>query len=201
MTKVLVIYASDYGHTKRAADAVALGAETVAGTSVRSRSALSVTADDVLDADGLIIGSPVHMGSVHWHIKRFIDETLSSFWNRELLVGRAGGVFTTGGGLGGAGGGCEFTMLSMLAVLAELGLVIVPLPKSTEGFAGCGHHWGPYARCGTTAGAQSDIPDHCLPTLQAHGANVARVASFAARSDARSILAHTPTPIIERTTT
>ena len=198
MGKVLVIYASDYGHTKRAAELVAMGAESVADTFVRSRSASQATADDVLDADGLIIGSPVHMGSVHWQIKRFIDETLSGLWSRDLVVGRVGGVFTTGGGLGGAGGGSEFAMLSMLAVLAELGMVLVPLPKSTEGFANAGLHWGPYARCGTPDGQQADLPDHSLPLLRAHGANVARVASLAARNSSRSILDRTRAHPLER---
>lgn len=198
MGKVLVIYASDYGHTKRAAEIVAMGAESVADTFVRSRSASLVTADDVLDADGLILGSPVHMGSVHWEIKRFIDETLSGCWTRDLLVGRVGGVFTTGGGLGGAGGGCEFTMLSMLAVLAELGMVLVPLPKSTEGFSDSGLHWGPYARCGTPEGQQAELPSHCLPLLQAHGANVARMASLAARHESRSFLDRPPAHPNER---
>ncbi|MEM1331693.1 MAG: flavodoxin domain-containing protein [Planctomycetota bacterium] len=198
MGKVLVIYASDYGHTKRAAELVAQGAESVDGTIVRSRSASLATADDVLDADGLIIGSPVHMGSVHWQIKRFIDETLSGCWTRDLLVGRAGGVFTTGGGLGGAGGGCEFAMLSMLAVLAELGVVLVPLPKSTAGFSDSGLHWGPYARCGTREGQQAELPSQCLPLLQAHGANIARVASLAACHESRSILGRIPAHSIER---
>lgn len=187
MGRVLITYASDYGHTRRAALAVAHGAESVAGTVVRTRTVGEVTPDDVLDADALILGSPVHMGSVHWEMKRFIDETLSALWTRDLLVGRAGGVFATGGGLGGAGAGCEFAMLSMLAVLAELGTVLVPLPKSAEGFADCGHHWGPYARCGTPSGSQAAVPHHCLPLLQAHGANVARVASLSAHHESRSI--------------
>lgn len=200
MGKVLVIYASDYGHTKQAAEAVALGAEGLTGTAVRVRPASRATVEDVLDADGLVLGSPVHMGSVHWQIKRFIDETLSGMWTRDLLVGRAGGVFTTGGGLGGAGGGCEFAMLSMLAVLAELGMVLVPLPKSTEGFSDSGLHWGPYARCGTPEGQQAELPSHSFPLLQAHGANVARVASLAARHESRSILDRTPAHPIERNT-
>lgn len=199
MSRVLVIYASDYGHTKHAAEAIAIGAEGVTGTAVRLRAVADATHEDVLGADGLVLGSPVHMGSVHWEVKRFIDETLSRLWIQDVLVGRAGGVFTTGGGLGGAGGGCEFAMLTMLAVLAELGLVLVPLPRSSGGFGRCGHHWGPYARCGTPAGEQTRVPEHCLPLLQTHGENVARVASVAARHDSRSIFGRTLSHHIERT--
>ncbi|MGD1915504.1 MAG: flavodoxin family protein [Phycisphaerales bacterium] len=177
MGTVLVIYASDYGHTKRAAAEVALGVERVVGTNVRLRSAAEVTREDVLDADGLILGSPVHMGSIHWELKRFIDETLSALWNQDLMVGRVGGVFATGGGYGGAGGGCELAMLSMLATLAELGMVIVPLPKCTESYAHGGLHWGPYARCGSDELSHTPPPAESLPLLMAHGQNVARVVS------------------------
>lgn len=186
MGKVLVIYTSDYGHTRRAAEAVALGAERVPGTSVRSRTTAEATHDDVLDADGLVIGSPVHMGSVHWEMKRFIDQTLSGLWTRDLLVGRVGGVFSTGGGLGGAGGGCEFAMLSMLAVLAELGMIIAPLPKPTDHFGEGGHHWGPYVRCSSNLAARSAFPEQSLTLLEVHGANVARVAALTARQPNRS---------------
>ena len=178
MGKVLVIYASDYGHTKRAAAEVALGAERVAGTSVRRRATGDVTREDVLGADGLILGSPVHMGSIHWEIKRFIDETLSALWNQDLMVGRVGGVFATGGGYGGAGGGCELAMLSMLATLAELGMVIVPLPKSSESYVHGGLHWGPYARCGSDELSHTPPPTKSIPLLIAHGENVARIASL-----------------------
>lgn len=198
MSNVLVVYASDYGHTKRAAEAIAVGAERVEGTTVRSRPASEVSARDVADADGLILGSPVHMGSLHWEVKRLIDRTLSELWNGDVMVGRAGGVFTTGGGLGGASGGCEFAMPSMLAVIAELGMVLVPLPKSAVGFASCGHHWGPYARCGSSAHQQTPLPDHCLPLLEGRGANVARVASLAARCTARSVFGRASVDPIER---
>ncbi len=178
MGTILVIYASDYGHTKRAAAEVALGAERVVGTGVRLRSAAQATREEVLDADGLILGSPVHMGSVHWELKRFIDETLSALWIQDLMVGRVGGVFATGGGYGGAGGGCELAMLSILATLAELGMVIVPLPKCSESYEHGGLHWGPYARCGTDALAHTPPPAEHVPLLTAHGQNVARVATL-----------------------
>lgn len=178
MGKVLIIYASDYGHTKRAAAEVARGAQRVSGTDVMTRSAAEATREDVLGADGLILGSPVHMGSVHWQMKRFIDETLSGLWNQDLMVGRAGGVFATGGGLGGAGGGCELAMLCMMATLAELGMVLVPLPKSAESYVHGGLHWGPYARCGSDELSAISTPTECIPLLAAHGRNVARLASL-----------------------
>ncbi len=189
MAQILVAYASDHGHTKRAAEAISEGALTIRGTTVRSRLVAEIDQDSILDADALVLGTPVHMGSMHWEMKRFIDERLSTLWTQDQMIGRVGGVFVTGGGLGGAGGGCELTMLAMLAVLAELGMVLVPLPKSTPGFQKAGLHWGPYARCGKLKQDAVGIPAHTIPTLQAHGANVASVAALVARSSERSVFA------------
>jgi NAD(P)H dehydrogenase (quinone) len=201
MPQVIVVYESNYGHTERAAAVVAEGAEQVSGVSVRCRAVGQVTKDDVLDSNALLLGTPVHMGSVHWGIKRFIDEVLSGLWSQDLMVGRVGGVFATGGGLGGAGGGCELAMLSMLSVMAELGMVLVPLPKNSEGFARGGLHWGAYVRCATSAQAQTDIPDHCLPLLREHGANVARVAALSASRPTRSAFDRTTTHTFTRRST
>ncbi len=181
---MLIIYVSDYGHTRRAAEAVAEGAERVSGIAVRVLAAEAVERDDLLDADALVLGSPVHMGSMHWQMRRFVDETLSGLWTRDLLVGRVGGVFATGGGLGGAGGGCELAMLSMLAVMAELGMVLVPLPKSSDGFRYGGLHWGPYARCASDELAPATPVAGSTTLFESHGAHVARVASqLSARPD------------------
>lgn len=177
MAHVLVIYASDYGHTEAAGEAVSRGAEG-AGASVRTLAVGDATRQSVLDADAIVLGTPVHMGSVHWGIKRFIDDTLSGLWTRDLMVGRVGGVFATGGGIGGAGGGCELAMLSMLSTLAELGMVLVPLPKSSKSFPHGGLHWGPYARCGSDELTQAPLPATSMPLFTAHGRNIARVASI-----------------------
>ncbi len=186
MTHIFVLYASDYGHTREAARAVAEGAERIAGSGVRCLPTCEVGTKDLEDADALILGSPVHMGSLHWEIKRFIDQSLAGLWTRDRLVGRVGGVFATGGGLGGAGGGCELAMLSMFSVLAELGMLLVPLPKRTARFEAGGLHWGPYARCGSDAKTQTEVPGESLRLLGEHGANVARVAALTASQPRRS---------------
>ncbi len=186
MSRVLVLFASDYGHTREAAQAVAAGAALLSGTRVRCVPTAEVSAGELEEADAMVLGTPVHMGSVHWEIKRFIDQTLGGFWARDRLVGRVGGVFATGGGLGGAGAGCELAMLSMLSVLAELGMVLVPLPKNTEAYSAGGLHWGPYARCASDAEAQTAVSADCLELMRAHGTNVARVASLLANQPTRS---------------
>ncbi len=63
MTKVLIVYATDYGNTEKMAKAVASGVTSVPGTEVEVKFAEDVTEDDVIASDGVIVGSPVHMGS------------------------------------------------------------------------------------------------------------------------------------------
>ena len=75
--------------------------------------------DDVLAADALILGSPVHMGCMDWRVKRFIDQVCSQLWMGNKIVGKVGAVFVTGGGYGNGGGGCELAMLGMMNNLLE----------------------------------------------------------------------------------
>lgn len=181
-----MIYASDYGHTRAAAAEVTTGARTVRGVEVRSLDVDETSTRDIGGADGIVIGTPVHMGSAHWRIKRFIDERLGPLWTEGTFAGRVGAVFATGGGYGNAGAGCELAMLSVLSLLAELGALIVPLPRHAEAYRAGGLHWGPYARCANDHRQQIELPDPVCPLFRAHGVNVARTASLISRTPERS---------------
>lgn len=177
MSHILVIYESDWGNTKKMAEAVAAGAKSVPGTTVALKQAGQVTAEDMINSDGVIIGSPVHMGSIDHRVKAFIDSVCSGLWMQDQMIGKAGAVFVTGGGYGSGGGGAELTMLSLLNNMAELGMVIVPLPKKTEGYEYGGLQWGPYARTMGVHMEQDGIKDESLTAAKRHGAHVARVAA------------------------
>lgn len=176
-SNILVVYATDWNSTKKAAEAVAKGAESVPGTKVVVKTAESVTPEDLLAADGVIVGTPVHMGSPDWRIKTFIDKVCSGLWMKDALIGKVGGVFATGGGYGNAGGGVELTLLSLLSNFAELGMLIVPLPKNTPGYHKGGIQWGAYGRSMGEKMEQTGLPDDRLEAAIHHGANIARVAA------------------------
>lgn len=184
MTKILVVYASDYGATRAMAEAVAEGAASVEGVTSLLKDAEAVAAEDMTLSDGIVFGSPVHMGSMDWRVKKVIDAVCSKLWMQDALNGKAGGVFVTGGGFGGAGGGVEVTMLSMLANLAELGLLLVTLPKNTPGYQHGGLHWGPYARTADAGGNPVGVQPEALAVARCHGANVARAARALSRQAA-----------------
>jgi len=180
MAQVLIIYASDYGNTEKMAHAAAEGVTLVDGVNAVVKKAEEVTTDDMTASDGVIIGSPVHMGAMDWRVKKFIDTVCSGLWMQDKMNGKVAGVFTSGGGFGGAGGGTEIAMLSMLNNLAELGMLIVPLPKNTENYSKGGLHWGPYGRSADENMNNVGVSDEALSVAKKHGANVARAVAAVA---------------------
>ena len=60
--KILVLYYSKGGNTKKLAEAVAEGVRDVLGAEPVLRKTDEVTKDDFLTAEGIIAGSPVYFG-------------------------------------------------------------------------------------------------------------------------------------------
>jgi NAD(P)H dehydrogenase (quinone) len=177
MTTVLVLYESDYGNTEKMAKAIAEGASSVPNTQVVLKKASAATADDMTGSDAVIMGTPVHMGSMDYRVKTFIDKVCGGLWMQNQMIGKVGGVFASGSGYGSAGGGNELTMLSLLNNLAELGMIIIPLPKNTEGYAHAGLQWGPYGRTAGTNLEQNGLQDDNLTVTRLHGAHIAKAAA------------------------
>lgn len=178
MAKVLIVYATNYGNTKKMAETIAEGAKSVNGTEVVLKEAEEVVAEDLTSSDALIMGSPVHMGSADWRIKKLIDTVCSRLWMKDALNGKIGGVFACGGGFGNAGAGCELTLLGMMSNLVELGFILVPLPKNTPGYKFGGIQWGPYGRTMGVSMEQTGVQKESLEAAFHHGANIARLASL-----------------------
>jgi NAD(P)H dehydrogenase (quinone) len=194
MVKTLIIYATDYGNTKKMAESVAAGAKSVDGAQVVVKTAEETTAEDLLSSNAIIFGSPVHMGSPDWRIKKFIDTVCSGLWMKDKLNGKISGVFVSGGGFGSAGGGCELTMLAMLNNCAELGLVMVPLPKNTPGYAVGGLQWGPYGRSAGVHMEQTGVSKESLEAAFHHGANITRLAALTKNG----VIFHEPQPAAQK---
>ncbi|MEM9809996.1 MAG: flavodoxin family protein, partial [Pseudomonadota bacterium] len=147
---------------------------------VHLKAAGDVKEQDVLDADGVIAGSPVQMSNVNWEMKKLIDTVFGPLWMRDALVGKVGAVFATGGGFGNAGAGNEHVMISLLNNFAECGMILIPLPKTTPGYAYGGLQWGPYARSAGVHMEQTGIKDDMLEVAKEHGAHVAKASALLA---------------------
>lgn len=74
MGKVLVLYDSTTGNTKKMTEYVAQGAGKVTSTEVRLTLVDEARKEDILWCDGLAVGTPTHMGVLSWKMKRFWDQ-------------------------------------------------------------------------------------------------------------------------------
>ena len=96
-----VIYHSNYGHTKRVAEAVVTGArQQLPDSQVKAVDVHDVDWDFVDQADLLVFGSAVYMGSVTAGFKTFMDET-SKRWYHRKWEGKWAAGFANSGGLSG----------------------------------------------------------------------------------------------------
>jgi NAD(P)H dehydrogenase (quinone) len=150
--KILVVYYSLYGHTKKMADAVVKGirntgaeaslkrvAETLSPDIIEMMGAKEiqkelskvpvVTTEDLDGANAVIFGSPTRFGNMCAQMKQFLDST-GGLWQAGKLIGKPGAVFTS---TATQHGGQEATILSIHTVLLHHGMIIVGLPYSFAG--------------------------------------------------------------------
>jgi len=112
MAKILVVYDSKTGNTEKMAFAVAEGAKQVKG--VKAKTNLK----DLLDADGIIMGSPTYYGQMSAKLKALIDESVEI---HGKLEGKIGAAFTSSGG---TATGAETTLLSILQAMLVHGMIV-----------------------------------------------------------------------------
>ncbi len=75
MTRILIVYHSQTGHTKQMADAVCEGAKAIDEVEVVLKKASEATLDDLLACDGLAVGTPENFGYMSGMLKDFFDRT------------------------------------------------------------------------------------------------------------------------------
>jgi len=139
MSKILIVYFSKTGNTERMAHLVAEGVKAE-GITVEVKKVNEVKVDELLDAKGIIIGSPTYFGAMAAEIKSFLDESVKHFGK---LKGKVGAGFSSSALIGG---GNETTVLSILKAFLIHGMIV---EGNTDG-----GHYGPVAigapdeRCG-----------------------------------------------------
>ncbi|MDY7575275.1 NAD(P)H:quinone oxidoreductase [Actimicrobium sp. CCI2.3] len=140
---ILVLYYSRHGSTRKMAELLAQGIESVAGCDalLRTVPAISTVTEatepeipeqgapyvelqDLADCAGLAFGSPTRFGNMASPLKYFWDGT-SAQWLGGALAGKPACVFTSTGSLHG---GQETTLLTMMMPLLHHGMMILGLP-------------------------------------------------------------------------
>ena len=114
--KVAVVYHSVSGNTKKQADLVAQGAESVDGVEVRTMSIDNPDNEWLEESVAVLFGSPCYEGSCSWQMKKFLDTPKINYG------GKMAGVFVSQNWPGG--GGADFAEMTIIAAALVLGMVI-----------------------------------------------------------------------------
>jgi multimeric flavodoxin WrbA len=113
MAKVVIVFHSGYGHTKRMAESVVAGA----GAELLPIDAEGNLADGGWDklnaADAIIMGSPTYMGGPSWQFKKFADAS-SKVWFTMGWKDKVFGGFTNSASMNGD----KFSTIQYLFTLA-----------------------------------------------------------------------------------
>lgn len=117
--QVLISYHSESGNTRMMAEFVANGARSVDGVVVHLKTTEETTEKDLINADAIILGSPVYNANVTPEISRFIAS-----WPFEgaPLKDKIGAAFVTAGGISA---GEELVQMNILQSMLVFGMIIV----------------------------------------------------------------------------
>lgn len=166
--RVLVAYHSRSGNTERMAHGVAEGARRVPGAVVTVKSVEQVTKEDLVAADGIVLGSPAYFANIAGQMKVAIDD-----WSWKMKVDftdKAGGAFATGGGITG---GKEHTVNSLLLFMINLRMVVAgPLYQDAEG----DDRWAEMGAAATTGPTDPGVSATELDAAQRLGQRIAALA-------------------------
>ncbi len=137
------------------------------------------THDDLIECDGVLLGSPTRFGNMAAPLKYFLDGT-SSLWLNGALDRKPGAVFTSTSSMHG---GQESTLLAMMLPLLHHGMYLVGLPYTAAALHRTRTGGSPYgashlAAQGTTTPKLSDDERELAQML---GRRVAELAVAARR--------------------
>lgn len=116
---VLITYYSKSGNTATLAKAIEKGANLVKGIHVVTKTIDQISQQDLLMADAIILGSPVHNGNPSYEVLKFIET-----WPFEgaPLKNKIGAAFATAGGISA---GEELVQLGILHAMMVYGMIVI----------------------------------------------------------------------------
>ena len=192
MSEILILYYSRYGNVANMARHIAHGVESVKDCTARIRCVPPVssvteasesdipesgppyaTREDLLECDGLALGSPTRFGNMAAAMKSFLDGT-GDIWASAGLAGKPACVFTSTGSLHG---GQETTLLSMMIPLIHHGMLILGLPYSETELMSTSTGGTPYGASHLAGpGSDREISEEAKNLCIAQGKRLAEVA-------------------------
>jgi NAD(P)H dehydrogenase (quinone) len=128
--QILILYYSKGGNTRKVAERIAEGIESISGVKSLLKSTQEVKKEDFVDSAGVIAGSPVYFGAMAWDLKRVFDEYVVV---RRKMENKVGAAFATSGD---PSGGKETTIISIIQCLLIYGMIVVGDPMEATGHYG-----------------------------------------------------------------
>ena len=198
-TNVLVVFYSMYGNTAKLAKAVAEGARQVENVELALKQVEELvpkeiieanermkqvkkelagipiaTNEDLVEADGILFGTPTRYGNMSAQMKQFIDKT-GRLWAEGKLINKVAGVFTSTSTLHG---GQETTIITSMIPLLHLGMIVVGIPYSEQRLFSMETGGGSPYGASSVSGPNADRPptENDLEIAKALGRRVAGIA-------------------------
>lgn len=117
MAKGIVIYYSRSGNTRQMAQLIAESMNQ-AGLRTDCKSVSEVRAEELLDCDAIVIGSPTYYGQMAAPLKQLIDDMVK--WHGRF-DGKVGAAFSSSANVAG---GNETTILGIIEAMLINGMII-----------------------------------------------------------------------------
>ncbi len=115
MTHVLIVYHSRTGTTQSMAHQISAALQEE-GLKVVCKKVEEANVEEMLEADGVIVGSPTYYGTMAAEVKDFLDRSVAY---HTRLDGKVGAAFASAGSTGQ-----ETTVLSIIQALLIHGMIV-----------------------------------------------------------------------------
>jgi len=184
MSKIIVVYHSGYGHTKRVAEHVAEGAGGELLAIDAEGNLPEAGWDKLAAADAIVFGTPTYMGSPSWQFKKFADAS-SKAWFTRAWQDKVFGGFTNSASFNGDK---QVSLIALQTLASQHGGIWVSLglaPANTKAaqrtdINNLGGSVGLLAQSPSDASVD-EIPQGDLDTAKAYGKRIADIAARLAK--------------------
>lgn len=95
--RILIVYHSQGGNTRKMAEEVAAGAREIENVQVILKRAGDASVEDLMRCDGLLLGSPEYFGYMSGMVKDFFDRTYEAARGKKEVFKKPYAVFISAG--------------------------------------------------------------------------------------------------------
>lgn len=180
MSKIVIVFHSGYGHTKKIAEAVAEGSGGALLAIDAEGNLPEGGWEQLAGADTIVMGSPTYMGGPSWQFKKFADASSKAWYPRAWQDKVFGGFTNSASPVGDKGA----TLIQLQTLASQHGGIWVSLgllPANTKAATHAevnhlGGSVGLLVRSPADASVD-EIPPGDLETARHYGQRVAEVAA------------------------